>query len=274
MPRRKASSPKLLVVIGDLHCGSVCGLALDDYTDAEGVRHRHNKRQAWIWHHWLKFWDWVEEVADGDPWVLAVNGDVTEGVHHRTTEVVTNREEDHADMAIEILAPIMERAARVLMTRGTDAHVKNVETALAKKFGAPLDGEGRSTPDRLEFIMNGCRYSMAHHMGASLRPWTRASGLGIAMQAELSEAAAAGHERPQVMLRAHRHVWGMFQDVAGMVVCSPPWQLDTRYVHRIAEGSRPHIGGLIMDHRGAREGERPTCRSYVASVNRPQPVIV
>lgn len=200
---RRAS--QVLTFITDPHCGSTAGLSLPIWRDAEGVEHRHNKRQAWIWQAWQDFWKWQNAIVGSDPWTLALGGDNTEGQHHRSTEVVTNRTDDQVDMALDILKPHCEAAQRVLMVRGTECHVQDTEKFIMARYGAPANMEGNGCPDRIEFRIHGTLCAMAHHISTTSRKGLEGSAESIALAEEQVQAAACNHEPPMVVLRGHRH---------------------------------------------------------------------
>jgi len=264
---------QLLVFVTDPHCGSTCGLALPEWVDREGVTHKHNRRQAWVWQAWMEAWEWVRSGVGSDPFTLALGGDNTEGTHHRTTEIVTNRVDDHVDMAFDILAPHAEAAENVLMVRGTDCHTGDTETAFARKFGAPLDIEGRSCPDRVEFRIHGTLCAMSHHISTTSRKALEASGESIALAEEQVQAAACGHEPPKVVLRGHRHVMGYHGDGLGLCVVGPAWQLLTRFGAKVVPASRLAVGLIVLDWRGLPEGSVPVVRPWVKTLERSREVV-
>lgn len=68
----------------------------------------------------------------------------------------------------------------------------------------------------------------------------------------------AGHEVPQVFLRAHRHCGGVFSDGGGMFGVTGAWQLLTRHGFKVVPDSIPRPSILILDWRGKKSGELPT----------------
>jgi len=86
----KKTAPKIAVVISDLHVGSTVGLWPEKYVSVEGVPIGQNAIQKWFWSHWLDATrKWIPGVVGNDPYVLIVNGDVVDGIHHKTLQVMT-----------------------------------------------------------------------------------------------------------------------------------------------------------------------------------------
>jgi hypothetical protein len=256
--------PKILVFVSDTHCGSKHALLPPGIVDENGAEYRLNNFQAWLWNRWIDAIEWVEKWCGDDPFALIINGDIIEGVHHGTTEVVDPDPAQHGVIAAEALRPFADRAECCFMVVGTECHTKTTEGHIAKAIGCtPPPGVGSYSWPVLTGCVNGVAISAAHHMGASLRTWTEASGLGIALNSERLEAARAGHTIPRIVVRSHRHTFGHYCDGDGIIVATPAWQGSTRFVRKVKPEARPRCGVAMMDFRGHAEGELPDVRYFI-----------
>ena len=115
----------VIAAVGDTHCGSTVGLCPPIY-ELNGQGHREaNTIQKWLWRSWIDYWhriDALVEQHNADLWVV-LNGDIVEGVHHGTTQVVSLRVDDMMNIALSVLEPRVRKAKHLFVTKGTEAHV-------------------------------------------------------------------------------------------------------------------------------------------------------
>jgi hypothetical protein len=197
-----------------------------------------NHHQRWLWECWQDALAEVEGTALGDPFCLLVNGDATEGIHHRSPEVV---------------ASLIEH---------------DVESYLARLLNAE-DGKAR---DKWLIEIGGCLVDAAHHIGATSRTYLEASLLSIVLGNARLNAVRAGHPPAQVFLRAHRHCGGVYSDGSGMMCVTGGWQFLTRHGHKVVGDAIPRPSVLILDWRGKPEGALPT--PHHIYFNPPAPQVV
>ena len=94
---------KKVLIIGDLHCGSMCGLTHPDWFVSKGRNQFYANLQREMWD------DYLEMCNDfGKVDVLIVNGDVIDGKGGRSgsTELVTADMFEQCDMAVKALEQI------------------------------------------------------------------------------------------------------------------------------------------------------------------------
>jgi hypothetical protein len=253
------SMPRLLAVVSDLHCGSVTGLLPPDFTTVEGNTIGLSEVQRFLWASWLDATQrWLPGVLGSDPWNLIVNGDVIEGVHHGTKQVISPDTKDHTAAAIAVLRPLVEKARRTYMIRGTECHTGNAEVTVGEALATAINREtGKPFWDRLTLDICGVRCVFRHHIGTSVRSYTSDTQLGIARSEEIVEAVKNGEPHPRVIGCAHRHKWGRAEDDESLCVVSPPWQMLTRFGHKVVSQSRTKPGIYVLDWRGLDDGELP-----------------
>lgn len=267
-----SKSTRLLFVLSDPHCGSSYGLLPPGFVTLEGNEQGQNAVQRWLWKCWQDATQvWMPRVSRGDRYAVVMNGDLTEGVHHRSTEVISTDLGDHLEAAIQVLQPVAAAAAAAYVVEGTPCHTLNLEHAIAKAIKAkPCSSTGRPAWGRLDLTIAGTRAIFQHHVATAMRPYLEASGLGIALGVEQLEAAKAGEAIPKVLGVAHRHRYGEFRDASGLCVVSPPWQGLTRFGRKVVPSARTAVGMMALDWRGLPDGSLPHVHSMIYRTPEPK----
>lgn len=263
------ASPRLLLQLNDLHCGSSVGLLPPDSPNEWGntIGHGKNYHHRFLWGEWLRMNEWAGAVCGNDPFALLLNGDMTEGTHHKTIEIISQTVEQHAEIARIALQPLADRAAAVFVTLGTECHTKGAEHKLAEKLNARTG----VAQEKWLFEIAGTLVDAAHHMPTATRIWTEAAGLGAVNANAPANHARAGHRVPRLYCRAHRHVHGGVFSATTMTVCVGPWQLLSRFGHKVVGDSITMPSAVIYDWRNTPDDSIPAVHSFVAIP--PQPDI-
>lgn len=215
--------------------------------------------QKWLWACWQDFWnEYVPNIVGNDPFAVCVNGDLVDGNHHRTVELIAIGEDDHLRVAIDTLEPVSKKARFLFITEGTEVHTKRHENAIGRAIGAYRNPEtGGHVFHALFLNIHGCPGVARHHITTTSRPYLEASQFSINMGVERIESHRSGHVLPRWFARAHRHRVGGFYDAAGLMVITPAWQANTRYTRKVVPASLPNPGGIILDWRHQPEGALP-----------------
>lgn len=269
--------PKLVVVLSDLHCGSTQGLLPPSFVTLEGNSVEQNAHQRFLWSCWENAKEFIDQVRgeNADPYALVLNGDLIEGNHHHTKEIISPEVGDHKAAAIQVLQPLVHFASKTFVVRGTECHTNNTEVSIADSLGAELNPETNNRAfDRLILDVNGTRCVWRHHIGTSVRKSLAATQLSVQLMEERMEAADNGEPMPRVVGFAHRHKYGEYRDGHGIAIVSPPWQLLTRHGHKVVSQARTKPGLYILDFRGKGEGELPEIRKRIYVAPQPQSIIV
>jgi hypothetical protein len=261
---------EVLVVLSDIHAGSTKAVLPPGFVTVEGNEVKQNALQAWQWDCWRRMEDHVAERVGTAKFGLVLNGDLIEGIHHGTKEIISPEIGDHAAAAIQLLAPIAEKAARVFVVRGTEAHVNNHEHMIAKKLGGALNPDlGIHAFDRLTLEVCGVRCVFRHHIGTTTRRGLAGTALSVQLAEEQVEAANNGEPIPRVLGCAHRHKGSVWRDDNGVSFVTPAWQALTRFAHKVVSQARCKPGVVILDWRNCNEGDLPQVfEKYYAA---PQP---
>lgn len=263
-----------LVVISDLHCGCQFGLCPPAVKLDGGQMVHQSRAQVAVWEWWTEFWDrWVPRVTNGQPFDVAVNGDIVDGRHHNATTQISQNLADQSKIAVVVLAPVARRARRVYVIRGTEAHVgpaAEQEETIAKELGAVPDEEGNYSRQELWIQVGAWLCHLAHHIGTTNSAAYESTAVLKELVAQFEDAAQWGEKPPQCVVRSHRHrclsveIPGLAGDMVSVV--TPGWQLKTPFAYRLGMGrnSAPQIGGILI-----RQGdEEPHIRKFVRSLPR------
>lgn len=274
----------VLVVEQDFHGGSniaIChpdGIELDD-----GGYYTPSRAQTWLWDRREMLLRDVRRIIDRekpDRVVYALNGDMVDGNHHGTPQIVSPLESMHVRIAHKVITRGMElvQPCEVHMTRGTQAHVgkaATLEEGLARVLreeGYPMVEDpdtGQVTSYHRRYMLGGLLIDQRHHGRMGQRAHTRGPYMRWYAQDIELEHRLDGERPPDLALRAHNHTYGdSFRDHRWItrVVAGPCWQLATEYSHRRAYESLPSIGLYVVVIRDGRDEvipllakpERPT----------------
>lgn len=265
----KPAPIEAVVVVNDTHSGSTFGLCPPDFELIDGNRVRLNAAQKFLHNAWVDVCDELTAYLRETRFVVVFNGDLIEGVHHGTKEVISSDIGDHINAAVELLQPLASKAAQVFVVEGTECHTGNTESGIGKALGAvPVDGhKNRYAWHRLDLEVHGCRVVFHHHIGVTSRQYLEASALSIYLGNERLEAIRNNEPPPQVLCCAHRHRFGQYSDNNSMCVVGPPWQLLTRHGRKVVPGARTEPGLFVLDWRGKDRGALP----HVEAMTRHRP---
>lgn len=252
---------EMLVVVSDLHCGSDVGLAPPKTKTAKGniIGFGDNVHQAWLWDRWLEGAAAIKSiVGKSRKAALVLNGDATEGSHHRNeASLIAADIEVHTQMAQECLLKLSCLCSKIFIVKGTECHTANMETQLAKRMGA----EGARARDKWLLQINGCLVDAAHHMTTTGRAYLEASAMSILMGNARLNYMRSHQPVPSVYLRAHRHCGGYYSDNDGLFAVTGAFQFLTRHGFKVVTDSIPRPSLLVLDWRGKLEGALPAVHS-------------
>jgi hypothetical protein len=216
---------------------------------------------------------WVESIADGDPFVLVLNGDLIDGNHHRTMQIISPDVGDHVEAAIHSLRPLVAKASDTFIIKGTECHTHNAETVVGKALKTRINSETKLPSwDRLTLDLNGVRCVFRHHIGTTTRRGLAGTQLSMQLVEEQVEAANAGEPIPRVLCCAHRHKVGYYQDDNGLSLVTGAWQDLTRFAHKVVSQARCKPSIAALDFRNCAAGELPRLHSRTYEARKTQAV--
>jgi hypothetical protein len=249
MPKKKII--KHIVCLSDLHVGSTVGIWPEGFVAHEGYEVGQTPIQKWLWRCWQEMQEWVEGYVGKDGFATVINGDCVEGIHHKSLQVMTPDPGDQVKAVEAVLGQLRDRADRLYLTLGTECHTRNDEVRIGAMMGAERDPEtGHAAFNNLRLHINDTRISFHHHIGTAGRPDLESAALARALVAEQMEQARNGFPIPDIIVRAHRHRPGYFDNGCSHVLITGPWQDKTRFGHRVVPGAvcNPSVGIISWEH--------------------------
>lgn len=262
---RKPVRPIVLAVVSDLHCGSTVALCPPEIRLDDGGHYTSSRSQQWLWQCWKQYWAHVDAVRcdHSADLYIAFNGDMVEGNHHGTTQILTGNPNGQAAVVnASLVSPLSLKPDKLFFIRGTDAHVgqsASAEERIAdglRRDKRPVIGDpdsGTASWWHLRLELHGHLIDVAHHGRTGQREHTRQSAAVLHAHDILLAHVKNGDRYPDLCLRGHYHKFNDSHDAAPTrVVTTGAWQLATSHVHKVATDSLADIGGAIVV---ARAGE-------------------
>jgi len=234
-----------ILVVSDLHVGSVYGLLPPGYRDSRGNTVEQNVGQKYLWRCWM---DLARRVARIRPDVVVVNGDLVEG---RYGELCLSSPVDQAEACLQVLRALGCKRAKWFFIQGTefhDAEVGREVEVVASQLGTKYVGLGSGvyTREVLDLECDGVVVNFAHgiSVGAGLYR-------AVAIDREALWSALAGKAgslpKADVVVRSHAHYFVHVEHASKHAVVTPCWQLQTRFMRRRSVYRMvPDIGAVVL----------------------------
>jgi hypothetical protein len=249
---------KVLVLLSDTHIGSTVGLWPEGFISNEGYPIGQNNLQKWLWKCWNDCQEWIGSIVGDDPFDVVMNGDVVEGIHHRTTQVMSADVSDQSAAALEVLGPLAKKSSAIHFIKGTECHTRNDEIRMGKFFEASIDPKTRQHAwDSLDLEMHGTLMNFAHHISTTSRSYLEASAHSINL-GNISHTRARVNKRvPMVICRGHRHRHGIWTDGNQISAITGAWQGLTRHGYKVVPDAIFEPSCIIFDARATDKGDLP-----------------
>lgn len=251
-----------IAVVSDVHAGSTVAVCPSEVPLDDGNTYRaDSKVAAWLRSCWREFWDRVDQTR-ADKLYVVVNGDLVEGDHHGTSQIISRHGGAQKAAARLLLEePLGLNPDALFFIRGTESHVgksgsseESIARALLEQ-GYPVQGDpatGTSSWWHLLLRIHDRLLSFAHHGRMGRRPWTRKSNVTYLAEQIFSEYVRRGDEPPALAVRSHYH---RYMDTGPphpvernvtRVVQTPAWQLHTSHGWKVVPEDLADIGGVII----------------------------
>lgn len=261
------STPKrsVLVVVSDLHVGSPFAVAPERWTLPDGNEFQPNGLQRIIRSHWRDCWEQVGALRKGARLIVCFDGDMTEGMHHETTQVLTGRidtQEEMAEAVIEeglALAKWRNRGDVLRFVTGTPAH-DGLDGGSAERIARRVTdwhGDGRVTQDVWRPRINGTLFDITHEpaSGVGTREHTKGNTFAAWLKSHYTRQRDLGEPWPRYIIRAHYHEYierAAYDTLSAEVIRGyilAPWKVKDGYVWRRNANALSRIGMVAFDVR-------------------------
>jgi len=257
----------IIAISADKHSGSTLGLMRPQtFNLHDGGSFSPSPLQRQIWQQYDECLDYIKEQRKKSRLIWIENGDVVEGIHHQTTQIVSGRVDEHEQIACDILDYTFQKVKftkgdLAYMITGTEEHSGNgsqSENRVAEdldfipQYSQESDKPNRYTWDRLLLKVNGVLLDIAHHGGSvGRRAWTTENGMRNLVKSFYLQSLEDGTELPRYWVRSHKHQFvysGMYSgkhgDIEGFV--TPSFQMKTGFAYKIAGHQLSDIGMIVI----------------------------
>lgn len=241
---------EIVAIMGDTHINSTVGLCKPSVNLDDGGTYKISKGQRWLWNSFLDYVDTINSyrVSTGGKVTLILNGDIIEADSKgRSRQVITRNKADILKIAFDTLEPILKISDRVVVIRGTPAHVgksAEYEESLACDLTNVVPNGEINSFWTLDVEIGGVLMNIAHHGKVGRMPHTKTNPLNTLAMTTVFDYA--GRRVPDLVIRSHNHVKGdTYDNYPCRVLATPAWQLSTEYSYQGAFG-KADIGGYIL----------------------------
>ena len=249
----------VLAITSDTHCRSTVGLLSPKGVPLDDGGHvTPSKGQLWLWDCWLSFWDMVDGLKarhDAPIWWVS-NGDLVEGDHHNTYQIVSRNAIQEREIVRDALdIPLALDPERIFIIRGTESHVgqggsseESIARALSDDWPVEPDPEtGNYSWWKLMMEVEGLLLDFTHHGRTGYRPWTHANATMLLAAQIVMERVRGGERIPDLAIRSHFHRHSDSYDAhLCRVIQTPAYQLGTSYVVKKVPESLADVGGIAI----------------------------
>lgn len=224
---------RTLVIISDLHCGSIFGLTPRGWqTDSPYHKSQKEAFDSYtnIVHKWTK------------PDILIFNGDAIDGKQVKSggAELLTTDRNVQAEIAEYCIS--MWKAKKIFMSYGTSYHTgesEDFEYNIAKNLGATIEG-------RLLLNIEGLTIDARHKVSSSSIYHGKATPLLKEVMWTMLKEASQGWPKVDILIRSHVHYHLWIEEPGKVAFTTPALQLARgRYGSRQMSGIT-HWGAIKL----------------------------
>ena len=275
--------------------GSITSLMMPKTYELKNGEYKPNSIQKMLWKRFVQFTAEIKTKREGRILVVASAGESIEGIHHQSTEVISQIISDQIMVATDVWDYFLqevgfdaEEGDKLYFLAPTDAHAGTrsaYEEVLANDldatpFVSPKKGGGGGlfTHPSLSFTKYGVRFLIQHHapVSSGTRVHTKGNALRCYLRSLISEYKERNMPIPDYFIFGHYHQyieervilnkdlgeWGD-KKVEVIGILAPCWQAPTTYIFRIGKINTPStIGGIYIE-----VNQDGTHKHYVPFVN-------
>ncbi len=249
-----------LLILSDLHIGSIFGVLPPDFIASDGSEIRQNAGQQYLWE---CFTDMISWAAAFKIDAIFLNGDLIDGKQPKSkgSELSLPLPNDQEEAAVFTLRFLRNKLQKLLkaeteiplyVVQGTEYHdgrgASELESIAARLNAVQytcVHGTGRFSKEVCGVSFDSVNVNLAHHVSGG-SGFIKASGI----DRELLWSAIAGAEdkalKADLLVRSHLHYFIHLEKPTQHAVITPCWQLQTRFMRkRSVYAMRPDVGALI-----------------------------
>jgi len=250
----------LLVVLSDMHSGSSTALFPNRFWQDEHQNHTPTDHQKEMYKVFEKCAEYARDNRKGRRLIVVHNGDSIEGIHHNSLQICVLNKSSQAEIHTELMDTFLRKAKfdkkqgdRLFYVRGTETHVEDKETEIAKDLSAEKTPDGNWVFDHLELDINGRLTWFVHHGRGRGRGANEGNALRNWLRDIYWDCMKTGKRPPDIVYSGHTHTatYGNYIIRRGSeffvmhgVIC-PSWQEKTRYAYKVAPVDRNEIGSVF-----------------------------
>lgn len=208
---------KKVLIVNDLHCGSICGLGVPAFVGSANYRLPFTETNQFLYDKWMEM---VRDVGQVD--LVIANGDLVEGLNKKKNgeEIITPYITDQCSMAVELLKRINSK--NYAFTGGSPYHTGqdiNGDQEVCARIGGTWFG-----PDG-KIELEGIKIHVRHVNSYSKVPYARATSLLF----EQCIAAIEG-DSTDIFIRSHTHKF-VYAGINGRLsMTTPCWKASDTYI--------------------------------------------
>lgn len=261
------AKPRVIVVNSDQHCGSTLGLMTPEgVTISDGAHVTPSDSVRWLWRQHLNFVDDAERIVKewrkkGATAHYINLGDLTDGDHHQTHQIIGRDQGSHIEVARRTLKDgfLGLKFDTLHFVMGTPSHVgraggleksiaSGIEDAGYPVIRCPWNSDTTLWP-YLYMQVGDYRFDFRHHGRSGQREHTRKSYQAIYAYDIHGTHVNEGRRPPDVAVRAHKHkMMDSGPDLRGItrVINTGCWQFASEWVRSAAIESQADFGGWVF----------------------------
>ena len=260
-----------VAAFGDTHTGSTVGLMRPETYNLIDGTVKPSKAQRALWRVFMDYAQIIKKQRAGRRLVVVLNGDLCDGVHHNTPQIVTRRMAEQQRLFVDVWQAFVDVVEfgdddQVYIINGTDLNGTHGSPSdadiIGRAIGAvPWKPPGNSGVDgwhpwqHLKLDVNGLRLEFAHHPPAGLgrREHTKGNSVRGWLRDYQSKLHVRKKKIPRYVIWSHVHTayrttmtfdTGRPDGPDSTAVILPAFQGKTDYVHQKLPFTMPTtIGG-------------------------------
>jgi hypothetical protein len=180
-----------------------------------------------------------------------LNGDLCEGDHHDTFQLMTRNEDWMVQAAVELLSGVREMSDVFFVVSGTPAHIGQqggLDERVAQALDATPGGRGRLSFSRLRFeTASGVLFDVKHRARMGNLPHTFPNALSSIVMQVCWQASQRQIRPPDVIIRSHVHRYATSGDnYRTRAFSTPCWKATDEYVDCLPYEPVVNIGLLAF----------------------------